>query len=355
MKLELSRVRLEALLEACRSLCIGVIGDFTLDGYWYADMSRAQLSRETPLYNRPVVHETYTPGAAANVASNLAALGTRDVWAFTVVGDDWRGSLLCQVLSDAGVRLDAIWTQPGWKTPFFGKVMLEAWGNQQEDARLDFVNAQPLPDEAASYLLDQVAACLPSLDALIVADYHTIGVVTPEIVQALNDLADSNPQKVFVADSRERIDQFHSMVIKPNEVEATRAFFPGREPGSVSLDEFVRYGMGIYEETGRPVYITLGQRGALLCHSSGSVLIPVVPVPPPLDTVGAGDTFVASLAAGLAGGGTPSEAGCLASLAVAVTVRKLGVTGTTSPEEILDLYDSHSVGGAWPGHVPDAI
>ena len=72
----------------------GCCGDFVLDGYWYADMTRAQLSRETPLYNRPVVAETYSPGGAANVAWNLADLGVGEVHAISVLGKDWRGSLL---------------------------------------------------------------------------------------------------------------------------------------------------------------------------------------------------------------------------------------------------------------------
>jgi bifunctional ADP-heptose synthase (sugar kinase/adenylyltransferase) len=61
--------------------------------YWYADMTRAQLSREAPLFNRPVVAETYSPGGAANVAWNLADLGVGEVHAITVLGADWRGSI----------------------------------------------------------------------------------------------------------------------------------------------------------------------------------------------------------------------------------------------------------------------
>jgi sugar/nucleoside kinase (ribokinase family) len=58
----------------------------------------------------------------------------------------------------------------------------------------------------------------------------------------------------------------------------------------------------------------------------------------PIDPVGAGDTFIAALAAGLAAGATSQEACALASLASGITLRKLHITGTASPEEILDLY-----------------
>jgi rfaE bifunctional protein kinase chain/domain len=340
----IGRQRLLELLEACRSVRIGIVGDFTLDGYWYVDMARAQLSREAPLYNHPVVRETYSAGGCANVAVNVAALRPREAWAFTVLGDDWRGPLLRQVLAEAGLRLEAVLTQPtDWCTPFFGKVILMGWGNQQEDARVDFVNMQPLPDQAFDFVLRQIADRLPELDALIVADYQAVGIVPPRVVQALNRMADENPRVVFAADSRDNIGQFRGMVIKPNDVEATHMWFAGRQPGTLSQSELAQAGMAAQAETGRPVYITLGARGALLCAPPQSALIPAMSVRPPIDTVGAGDTFLAALTTALAAGATPWEAGCLATLATAVTIRKLHTTGTASPEEILAAYDTYCV------------
>jgi bifunctional ADP-heptose synthase (sugar kinase/adenylyltransferase) len=141
----LSKNRLVGLLTAAQKLRVGVIGDFTLDGYWYADMTRSVLSRETPLYPRPVVRETYSCGGAANVAWNLADLGVAKVLALTVLGQDWRGDLLRHVLSEARVDLERTLTWPEWSTPFYGKVMLTGVGTRQEDARLDFINTHALP------------------------------------------------------------------------------------------------------------------------------------------------------------------------------------------------------------------
>jgi bifunctional ADP-heptose synthase (sugar kinase/adenylyltransferase) len=115
--------RLREILHAARGLKVGVVGDFTLDGYWFADMTRAAISRETPLFPRPVVRERYTCGGAANVAWNLAALGVANVRAFTVIGQDWRGAVLRQVLREAGVDTRDVLETTGWATPFFGKVI----------------------------------------------------------------------------------------------------------------------------------------------------------------------------------------------------------------------------------------
>ena len=75
----LERARLETILEQIHHRRVGVVGDFVLDGYWYADMTRSHLSRETPHFPRPVVRESYGPGAGANVAQNLRALGVAEL------------------------------------------------------------------------------------------------------------------------------------------------------------------------------------------------------------------------------------------------------------------------------------
>jgi len=114
--LRLPQARLKAILDACASLRIAVIGDLGLDAYWYADMTRAQLSREAPLYGRPVVREGYTPGGGANVAWNLAALGVGAVYAVGVLGSDWRGDLLRQKLIEVGVHIEPVLIRADWVT-----------------------------------------------------------------------------------------------------------------------------------------------------------------------------------------------------------------------------------------------
>jgi rfaE bifunctional protein kinase chain/domain len=340
--LEISRDRINTLLASIASQRIGVIGDLTMDGYWHADMTRSQLSRETPLFPRPVFQESYSPGGAGNVAWNLADLKPASVFAFTVFGQDWRGELFSQVLKNAGVRLDDLITQPGWMTPFYGKVILKGHHSQQEDARLDFINTQPIRPETEKALIEKVKARLPELDALVVADYQTIGVVTPVVTNALNQLAEEFSKTLFVVDSRERVGGFHHMVVKPNDIEAGRFFYPARDPSGIRLEELSRAGIEWQKANQRPVYITLGERGCLVCGQGTVTQVPAIKVPPPIDTVGAGDTFLASLTTGLVGGATPVEAACLATLATGVTIRKLGVTGTATQQEILAQFDGLS-------------
>jgi rfaE bifunctional protein kinase chain/domain len=340
MKIPLTRTRLLEILAAVRDLRIGVVGDFTLDGYWYADMERAQLSRETPLYPRPIYKETYSLGGSANVAWSMAALGVGEVWAFSVLGADWRGEILRGLLTQEGIRTSELLNQSDRTTPFYGKVMLTAPGRHaQEDARLDFINTRPLSEEIEDAFMKRLEERVAGLDALVVADYQSQGVVTARITTGLCRLAQEHPELPVVVDSRERDDAFQELILKPNDLEAARLFFPGREAGSVSLEELRQAAEKHNRLHGQPIVITLGDRGCLVCDGGGCEILPGVRVAPPVDPVGAGDTFLAVLSAGLASQASPVEAACLANLAAAVTVQQIGVTGTASPAQVTALYD----------------
>lgn len=336
----LTRTRLEEILAGCATRSIGVIGDLGLDAYWYADMTRSFLSRETPRFARPVVREVYAPGAGANVADNLKALGVGHVTVFSVFGDDWRGALLRQVMTDRGIDATRIVVTPERFTTTYIKPMLIGYDSQQEDARVDFENAAPLTPDLEDALLNAVAQQLPDLDALLVADQLEVnGIVSARVRAALNAMAHAHPGKFFLVDSRLRIGEYESMVLKPNWVEAIAAVDPGRDPRSVPREALGEVAATLSARTGRPVFVTLSENGVLV-YAEGEVRhLPAGPTRPPLDPVGAGDTFIAALAGALASGATPWEAGTLANLAAAVTVEKLNQTGAASPEEILARYE----------------
>ena len=340
MNIFLSRPRLEQILDTIRNLNFGVVGDFTLDGYWYADMQQSQLSRETATFPRPIVRESYSLGGAANVAWNLSALGVAGVQGFSVIGADWRGNILRGLLADAQVQTAGLFNQPDRQTPFYGKVMLTALGRHtQEDARLDFINCQPLSSQIEETLLQAIAASIANLDGLIIADYQPVGIVTPALIRGLLEIASKNNKKPFVVDSRERVAEFRPLILKPNELEAAHLFFPERSPASVALADLEQAAVQHNRQTGQPIIITRGQQGCLVAVDGEWFTLPGVPLSAPIDTVGAGDAFLATFTAAIASGAHALEAACLANLSAAVTVTKLGITGTASPAEILSMYD----------------
>jgi bifunctional ADP-heptose synthase (sugar kinase/adenylyltransferase) len=218
--------------------------------------------------------------------------------------------------------------------------MLTAAGRRsQEDARLDFINQQPLSVETEQALLAAIHTALSAgMDGLMIADYQSLGVVTARVRRGLLELAGDH-KKPFVVDSRERAGEFRQLILKPNDTEAARLFFPDRKIASVELADLSRAALQHNRQTGQPIIITLGEQGCLAVVNGETAQIPGVHVPAPVDTVGAGDAFLASFTAAIASGAHPFEAAGLANLSAAVTVAKIGVTGTASPAEILALYD----------------
>lgn len=333
----LSEDRLCAILENITSCRVAVVGDLALDGYWRADMTRAILSRETPHYPKPIVAERYAPGAGGNVAQNLTALGVARATAFSVLGDDWRGSLLQRALDACGVETETLVVDATRRTTAYIKPLLTGYESQQEDARLDFENVEPLAARLEEALIRRVSDALPELDAVIVADqFEHNGVVTDRVREALIDLARQHPRVVFVADSRTRIGLFEQMVLKPNWREAATAGGVDPEHDDAAL-QFAT-AVGLAQMTKRPVTLTLSGKGVLLATDDGVSHIPAAPATPPLDPVGAGDTFVATLATSLAAGATATEAAAMANLAAAVIVEKLNQTGTATPDEVCARY-----------------
>jgi rfaE bifunctional protein kinase chain/domain len=335
----LSLERLTGILDSFPDRKIGVVGDLGLDAYWYADMTRSFLSRETPHFARPVVREEYSPGAGANVADNLQVLGVGQVVVLSVLGDDWRGAILRQEIARRGIVVERLIVAPQRSTTTFIKPVLMGYDSQQEAPRLDFENAEPLGPELEQELIDGVCQGLSELDAVLVADQLDVnGTISERVREALNQLASDHPAKVFVADSRQRIGLFRNMFLKPNWVEATAAVHPGRDPRGLAPGELAKIGLTLCQRSGRPTFVTLSEDGVLVCTDDAQRRVPVPPVRPPLDPVGAGDAFIAALAASLSVGATPWEAGAIANLAAAVTVEKINETGTASPDEIRERY-----------------
>lgn len=335
----LSEERLKEILCHCSSQKVGVIGDLALDAYWHADMTRSLLSRETPLFPRPVVQEVYAPGAGANVAQNLKMLGVDSVLVFSVIGDDWRGEILKKEMVNRNINIERILVSPQRTTTTYVKPILMGFNSQQEDARIDFENTELLSSIMEERLLDLVTQQLPGLDALIIVDQLDMnGIITERVRESLNNLAANYSDKYIAVDSRQHIGLFRNIILKPNMLEALASIYSDYDLHTLNREELLETGKNLSQQSNRPVFITLGDEGVLICDKDAHRYLPSAPVTPPLDPVGAGDTFLAALTVALASGATPWEAGTFANLAAAITVEKLNQTGTAAPQEILERF-----------------
>ncbi|MXX04073.1 MAG: carbohydrate kinase [Gemmatimonadetes bacterium] len=309
--------RLESLLSRFSGLSIMVVGDFFLDKYLVLDPALDEPSLETGLAARQVVARRCMPGAAGTIVANLHALGVGHLLAVGITGEDGEGYELRQGLAAMGVRLDGLFESPDLFTPTYIKPMNREPGGERESNRIDIQNRTPTSRALEDRLIEFIGDMTPGVDGVAVMDQvgrRNTGVVTDRVRDAIGDLGRTRPDKVILADSRERIGDFRHVIRKGNRDEMG----------------------GAGEEPARPVYVTLGADGLLLIDGEDRRHVPGIRVPGPVDTVGAGDSVTAGIVASLAAGATPLEAGLVGNLAASVTVRQLGVTGTASPAQLVE-------------------
>ncbi|MDP6410545.1 MAG: PfkB family carbohydrate kinase [Planctomycetota bacterium] len=313
---------LEELLAAISEVRVAVYGDFALDVYWeLADDGEHSL--ETALPVRLVAAERCAPGGAGNVAANLAALGAAEVHAIGPAGDDAHGRRLREDLAGRGVDVAGLKPpQPGWVTPAYAKPM---WAGR-ETQRFDFGTRQRLGEEHIERLAARVAETAERCDALVLNQQIEPGALPAAMARRLSVLAAERPEVAFLADTRRVMDDLSGIPRQRN----AASFGAGLDTPQIEA-------LALEAAGGDLLFVTLGANGILVVENDRARHVAAVPVADPIDPVGAGDTTSAALAGARAAGAEGHLAARLATLAAAVTVRKLQQTGTASPREILAL------------------
>jgi bifunctional ADP-heptose synthase (sugar kinase/adenylyltransferase) len=330
----LSDTALDQILAAVPRLTVGVLGDLFLDRYLDIDAALTEPSLETGLDAFQVVGVRSCAGAAGTIINNLAALGVKRVCAVSAIGTDGEGYELTRALKDLGI-VDTSGVRP-WesrRTPTYTKPMLHQAGQPPRELnRLDIKNRTPLPPAAEERVLASLAEAWPQVDALLVLDQVSeaeCGIVTSRVRDALAAYGEAHPNKVVLADSRERIGLFRSVWGKPNFAECRRAVDGPDDPECV---------VRLAELLGRPVFCTRGADGILLADPRRAgrhrLAVSAYPVEGPIDVVGAGDSTSAAIACAVAAGATLGEAAAFGNLVASITIQQVGTTGTATPEQV---------------------
>lgn len=335
----MTKRRLKEILSEFKDVSVLVIGDYYLDAYWMIDKKLSTLSLETPWHTNPVVDKRYSPGAAGTVTNNLNALGAGKIYTLGVIGEDEFGMVLSELLEKEGKNTDFMISSSNRVTPTYLKPMHQGYeGIETEGSRFDIENHSPLPEDLEEKVIDNLRQCVPLVDAVIVGDqmsHANWGVITDKVREEICRLAGKYDEKLFFVDSRERIGLYHNLIIKPNRFEAMRAVNPDWEDEDVSLDEAKKCGEKLHERTGKPIYITIGERGILVLAGEEWEHVPGIPLDCPIDPVGAGDSVSSGIVLTLCSGATHQEAAFVGNLVASVTITKIGTTGTASHRELL--------------------
>jgi len=315
------------ILSALPRLAALVVGDICLDRWCTYDPSAAEPSRETGIPRTAVVSVEVTPGAGGTVANNLAALGVGRVAVLGAIGHDGHGDELSRALSRRGIDSSLSVRSDRIQTFTYTKLINRSTGIEDRP-RIDFINVHPVPAAVERLILDRLQQTIHAFDVILVSDQAETsqgGVVTPALRDLLANLALHYPEKVILADSRTRIEQFRNLIVKPNQQEA--------ETACRSLLGRLDYAELRRQLQAPLMIVTHGSRGVLLLDSQGETWVETNPIDNPVDICGAGDSFAAGTAVALRVTRDPAAASRFGNRVAGITIMKKG-TGTASPAEI---------------------
>ncbi|MBF0156949.1 MAG: D-glycero-beta-D-manno-heptose-7-phosphate kinase [Magnetococcales bacterium] len=327
---------LAALASGFSARPVLVVGDLMLDQYHWGSVGR--ISPEAPV---PVVlleKSTESAGGAANVAFNLANLGLK-VELAGLVGDDVEGRRLGGILTTAGVGSEALVKSRLRPTITKTRVI----GGHQQMLRLDRESLLTLSPGEEDSLLQAIARLLERRPpAVIVLSDYAKGVLSERVCQRLIALGRQLRIPVLVDPKGRDFEKYrHATALSPNRQELLAAL-PGAGETPLSLERLVAAGDALRDRLGLDfLAVTLSEQGIALIEANGSRHLPAM-AREVFDVSGAGDTVIATLAAGLAAGLSRMDALHLANLAAGIVVGKVGTTPITLGELALLTADGES-------------
>jgi D-beta-D-heptose 7-phosphate kinase/D-beta-D-heptose 1-phosphate adenosyltransferase len=310
-----------------------VVGDLMLDRYVWGDAER--ISQEAPVILLHADRKEERLGGASSVATMLRALGARVALA-GVVGHDFDGGRIRQLLTDLGIDHEGVITDPGRpstvKERYIGRAQHR---HPQQMIRVDYEVRTPVGEALEDQLLRVITQQLRKADVVLISDYDK-GVCTPRLLAAVIAAARGRGVKTLADPIRDRdYRKYHGCsAITPNRLEAGLAV--GRVlQGSAQA---VEAGAQLQEQLDlEAAVITLDKDGMTLAHRDGRRL--VLPTRPRqvYDITGAGDMVLSMLGMALAAGADYEPAIRLANIAGGLEVEKIGVATVTRDEILRDL------------------
>lgn len=303
-----------------------------LDRYMTGSVSR--ISPEAPV---PVVLHQHTEdrlGGAANVALNIAALGSIPLLC-SICGDDHDATILASLLPQWGMSAEGIVRSRSRITTVKTRIL----GNHQQMLRIDQEDTRDLNEEESAALLKKVLFLLKQypVKAIILQDYNK-GVLSVHVIEEVLRLAQERKIPVTVDPKKHNFFVYKGVTLfKPNLKEIRDSAPFGIQANEASLQQATQF---LQQALGHQwTMITLSEKGLFLDtgNGKGGNIYPTI-ARNIADVSGAGDTVISIATLGLAAG-LPAEAiAALSNLAggqVCETPGVVPVNATLLQEELL--------------------
>ena len=303
-----------------------VFGDVILDKYIMGSIDR--ISPEAPVPVLRPSNEEIRLGGAANVALNLSSLGTKATL-IGVTGKDGDSRVVNELLKKNKIKIALRKSLH----PTISKTRLLS--AQQQILRIDEEENFSEEDWKFTLELFYKHISLNDVSALVLSDY---GKGTLKDTALLIKKAKAKGKIVLVDPKGKDFSKYKGAdIITPNFSEFEDVV--GRVGSEADL---TKKGKALIKALNlNALLITRGPEGmTLLQNKKGKVLRSDFPTQARdvFDVSGAGDTVIAALAGGLAGGFDLGDSIRMANIAAGIVVAKLG-TATVTPQEIIPFLE----------------
>jgi len=320
------------ILESFSRARVLVFGDVMLDRFIYGSVER--MSPEAPVPVMSVERTSDLPGGAANVARNVAGLGGHAVL-IGVVGVDEAADKLRERLAEVPSLEAQLVVDTGRPTTLKSRYI----GERQQILRTDLESRESLSGAVTAAVLAQFRAALAETDIVVLSDYAKGVLCDGVVAEAIAAARAAGKQILVDPKSRSFLKYKGTTVLTPNRHELQGAC--GHE---CSTDEQVVAGALEILSQGicSTLVVTRGKDGMSIVRADGTATHMKTQASEVYEVTGAGDTAVAALAVGLAGGADIGEAVHLANTAAGIVVGKFGIATVTAGEIVAQLDDAHA-------------
>ncbi|MEK9825763.1 MAG: bifunctional D-glycero-beta-D-manno-heptose-7-phosphate kinase/D-glycero-beta-D-manno-heptose 1-phosphate adenylyltransferase HldE [Methylotenera sp.] len=299
-----------------------VIGDVMLDRYLIGEVNR--ISPEAPV---PVVllkSQQDRAGGASNVAANLALLGVKTHMT-GLIGHDGEAAILIDLMNEAGIETSGMVRTAHRPTVAKTRIL----SGHQQMVRLDQESSAPLNQDEHTQLLQAIQSQLAQKPGLVILSDYAKGVLSKELCVFVIAQCKTLQIPVLVDPKGHDYSKYAgATALTPNKKETAEACLTTvRDPELIDKASVLKQTLGL-----EFLVVTRGEEGISLIDNHAH-LLPAT-AKQVFDVSGAGDTVIATLAAGLINGLPPLEALQLANIAAGVVVAKVGTVPIQQDELI---------------------
>lgn len=312
-----------------RILCVG---DVMLDRYVYGHVDR--ISPEAPIPVLRIQREDVALGGAGNVVRNIVSLGGR-VDLIGVIGQDQAGYDLSNYLTSMPQVTSYLLTDTSRPTTVKTRYVAEG----QQLLRSDQEVNQEVSSDVAQQILMRVKGALDDCAIVILSDYAK-GVLSREVVAEIIRIANDKKRMVLIDPKGRDFAHYRgATILTPNRKELSEV--SGTPIQTVEQAEIAARNL-IEKHNLQGVLSKLGSDGVCIVMRDQPAEHFKTLAREVFDVSGAGDTVLATLALGLAGGLSPADSSALANIAGSIVVGKTGTASTTRDELAREIFHNQS-------------